>query len=39
MTLDLDEFVLLDKVAAHADTVDKLLTATAPTDFDDATLR
>jgi hypothetical protein len=39
MTLDLDEFVLLDKVATHADTVDKLLTGTAPTDFDDATLR
>jgi hypothetical protein len=39
MTLDLDEFVVLEKVAAHADTVDKLLTGTAPTDFEEATLR
>jgi hypothetical protein len=39
MTLDLDEFVFSDKVAAHADTVDKLLTGTAPTELDDATLR
>jgi hypothetical protein len=39
MTLDLDEFVVSDKVAAHADMVDKLLRGTAPTDFDDATLR
>jgi hypothetical protein len=39
MTLDLDEFVLSDTVAAHVDTMDKLLTGTAPTDFDDATLR
>jgi hypothetical protein len=39
VTLDLDEFVLSDKVAAHADMVDKLLTGTPTTSFTEAQLK
>jgi hypothetical protein len=39
VTLDLDEFVPSDKVAAHADMVDKLLTCTPTTAFTEAQLK
>jgi hypothetical protein len=39
VTLDLDKFVLSDKVATHADMVDKLLTGTPMTSFTEAQLK
>jgi hypothetical protein len=39
VTLDLDEFLLFDKMAAHANMVDKLLTGTPTTAFTEAQLK